>query len=218
MLILTAFGYKTRWCVLSRTLREVKVVDRLDVGLGNEWNAMSESRAKHEVRWFPRDQLDEPAGWPTTSHYWKLQYVVAFEHFVWASFFFLFSCSLEEIEIICSLTWVKWIFKIIIISGFSQLLWRQYQIRRALFITHKYEYNSPVSSLYKPPSMRSPFSAFALLYIVNKCINNNVATRPVNSVVGCDISTKTSEDSQLMLSIPKYLPALFRIKKRIGLH
>lgn len=137
MLILTAFGYKTRWCVLSRALREVKVVDRLDVGLGNEWNAMSESRAKHEVRWFPRDQLDEPAGWPTTSHYWKLQYVVAFEHFVWASFFFLFSCSLEEIDIICSLTWVKWIFKIIIISGLSQLLWRQYKTpNKKSFIYH----------------------------------------------------------------------------------
>lgn len=61
--------------------------------------------------------------------------------------------------------------------------------------------------------MRPPFSAFALLYIVNKCINNNVATRPVNSVVGCDISTKTSEDSQLMSSIPKYLSVLFRIKQ-----
>lgn len=61
--------------------------------------------------------------------------------------------------------------------------------------------------------MRSPFSAFALLYIVNKCINNNVVTRPVNSVVGCDISTKTSENSQLMLSIPKYLSILFTIKK-----
>lgn len=90
---------------------------------------------------------------------------------------------------------------------------KNYFLWIALFITHKYEYNSPVSSLYKKPSMRSPFSAFALLYIVNKCINNNVATRPVNSVVRCDISTKTSEDSQLMLSIPKYVPVFLELKK-----